>query len=64
MSDARIQELEAKLGDLENERGYLFSDKEEAEDTIRTCNNRIAEIDGELEELTEKINHEPFDEEV
>ena len=64
MSDKRIRELESQIGDLENERGYLYSDKEEAEDTIRTVNDRLSGIRSEIDDITDELNNEPFDEPV
>ena len=64
MSDARIQQFESRLGDIENERGFTLDEKEEAEATIRAANELLTQLDEEEEELREKINHEPFDEAV
>ncbi len=64
MSDYRIQQWESQIGDLRSERDMLIASKEACLDSVAEANSRLAEIDGELEELDEKINHEPFDEEV
>ena len=64
MSDYNIQLWESQIGDLENERGILLADKEACLDRVQEINDRMAEIDGEQEDLDEKINHEPFDEPV
>ena len=64
MSMARIAELESKIGNLENEAGDLSYRAGEIEDELVENRNRRHDIALEITELTNELNHEPFDEEV
>lgn len=64
MSDARIQELEEKIGDLENNIGIAIQEIEEASDHIVYLRADIIEYECLIEALKHELNHEPFDEAI
>ena len=64
MSDARIQELESQIGDLENEHGLLEEEVKGYKQNIIANENRMYDIDTEIKNLNDELNCEPFDEET
>ena len=64
MSDARIQELESQIGDLENEHSLLEEEVGAYKQTITANENRMYDIDTEIKSLNDELNCEPFDEPV